>query len=154
MVFFKDKKRTMPSLGFNQSNLCTPAFVYFGVSILCLIMVILSNLGNRNIFTLGHFSMNVPNTMLIFIMKLIYILFWTWVLNLICRDGHSGIAWFLVLLPFILIFLVMWLAASTVFFEGFDMMSSIPGVSQLINSKPKNKGTSGVGLQLAATNAG
>ena len=45
--------------------------------------------------------------MLVFIVKIIYILFWTWVLNLMCKDGHSGIAWFLVLLPFILLFVIM-----------------------------------------------
>jgi hypothetical protein len=39
--------------------------------------------------------------------KVIYILFWTWVLNLMCKDGHTGIAWFLVLLPFIMLFVIM-----------------------------------------------
>jgi hypothetical protein len=43
---------------------------------------------------------------LVFIIKLIYILFWTWVLNLICKDGHTNISWLLVLLPFILLFVM------------------------------------------------
>jgi hypothetical protein len=42
-----------------------------------------------------------------FIVKLIYILFWSWVLNLICKDGHTGISWLLVLFPFILLFVMM-----------------------------------------------
>jgi hypothetical protein len=45
--------------------------------------------------------------MLVFIVKLIYIFFWTWILNLMCKDGHSEISWFLVLLPFILYFLIL-----------------------------------------------
>ena len=33
-------------------------------------------------------------------------MFWTWILNLMCKDGHKNIAWFLVLLPFIMIFVI------------------------------------------------
>jgi hypothetical protein len=39
--------------------------------------------------------------------KVVYIMFWTWVLNLMCKDGHTGIAWFLVLLPFVLLFVIL-----------------------------------------------
>jgi hypothetical protein len=50
--------------------------------------------------------LNVENSPVIFIVKLLYILFWTWILNLMCKDGHSGISWLLVFLPFILIILM------------------------------------------------
>jgi len=83
-------------------ELCTPAFLYFSISIVGLIAVILQNINNRNVFSLGSFNANVPNTTVIFIVKFIYILFWTWILNLICKDGHREIAWFLLLVPFIL----------------------------------------------------
>ena len=89
------------------SDLCTPAMIYFVISIIALVMVLLQNLGNHNIYQVGSFSCAVPNTALIFIIKLIYVLFWTWVLNLICKDGHSGISWMLLLLPFILLFVMM-----------------------------------------------
>jgi hypothetical protein len=39
--------------------------------------------------------------------ELLYIFFWTWVLNLICKDGHTTISWLLVLFPFILLFVMM-----------------------------------------------
>jgi hypothetical protein len=42
---------------------------------------------------------------MIFVIKLIYILFWTWLLNIICRGGATAFAWLLVLLPFVLLFL-------------------------------------------------
>ena len=87
-------------------ELCTPALVYFSISIIALVMVLLQNLGNRNSYNIGSFSCRVPNTTLVFIVKLIYILFWTWVLNLICKDGYTGISWLLVLLPFILFFVI------------------------------------------------
>lgn len=88
-------------------DLCTPAFLYFVLSMIGLIAVVFQNLGNKNIYSLGSFSAKVPNTTLIFIVKFIYILFWTWILNLICKDGHTGIAWFLFLIPFILLFVIM-----------------------------------------------
>jgi len=87
-------------------DLCTPAMVYFTISIIALVMVLLQNLGNHNNYNVGNFSCTVPNTAFIFIIKLVYILFWTWILNLICKDGHTGISWLLVLLPFILLFVM------------------------------------------------
>jgi len=88
-------------------ELCTPAMLYFIISIVALAMVLLQNLGNQNSYNVGSFSCRVPSTALIFIIKLIYILFWTWILNLICKDGHTTISWLLVLLPWILLFVMM-----------------------------------------------
>jgi len=88
-------------------ELCTPAMVYFVISVVALAMVLLQNLGNQNSYTVGSFSCRVPNTALVFIVKIVYILFWTWVLNLICKDGHTSISWLLVLLPWILLFVMM-----------------------------------------------
>ena len=87
-------------------ELCSPAALYFIVSIFALLMILFQNLGNSNSYHMGNFSCRVPNTTLIFIIKLIYILFWTWILNLICKDGHTGISWLLVLFPFILFFVL------------------------------------------------
>ena len=88
-------------------ELCTPSLVYFVISIVSLVAVLLQNLGHVNSYHVGSFSCRVPSTALIFIIKLIYILFWTWVLNLICKDGHTGLSWLLVLFPFILLFVMM-----------------------------------------------
>lgn len=82
-------------------ELCSPAALYFIISMLALVIVLFQNLGNSNSYTVGSFSCRVPSTILIFIIKLIYILFWTWILNLICKDGHTAISWILVLLPWI-----------------------------------------------------
>ena len=89
------------------SQLCTPSLIYFVISVLGLTISIIQNFGNNGMYTLGTFTCQVPSTILVFVVKIIYILFWTWILNLICKDGQSGIAWFLVLLPFILLFVIM-----------------------------------------------
>ena len=88
-------------------DLCTPASLYFIISIIGLVIVMLQNLSNSNSYNVGNFSCRVPNTFLVFVVKFIYIVFWTYVLNLICKDGHVGISWLLVLLPFILLFVMM-----------------------------------------------
>ena len=88
-------------------DLCTPSLVYFVISIIALFMSILQNLGNKKKYTLGTYSCKVPSTIMVFVIKVIYILFWTWVLNLICQSGNTDIAWFLVLLPFIFLFVVL-----------------------------------------------
>jgi hypothetical protein len=88
-------------------QLCTPAALYFVISMIGLVMVIFQNLGNSDSYNMGSFSCRVPNTMLVFVIKFIYIVFWTYVLNLICKDGHVGLSWLLVLLPFILLFVLM-----------------------------------------------
>jgi hypothetical protein len=87
-------------------ELCTPASLYFVISMIALVMVLFQNLGNNNSYHVGSFSCRVPSTMAVFIVKLIYVLFWTYVLNLICKDGHVGVSWLLVLLPWLLLFVM------------------------------------------------
>ena len=89
-----------------MGDLCSPSLVYFVISVLAVVTMIIQNLGNSTKYNLGNFSMNVPSVTMVFIVKIMYILFWTWILNLICKDGHKEIAWLLVLLPFILLFVI------------------------------------------------
>ena len=90
-----------------MKELCTPSLVYFVVSMIGLALAAIQNFGNTKKYTLGSFSRKVSSTAVIFIIKLIYILFWTWILNLICKDGHTNVAWFLVLFPFVLLFVLL-----------------------------------------------
>jgi len=87
-------------------NLCAPAHIYFIISIFALIVMGIQNAGNVNTYCLGSYSCDVTSVTLIFLVKLAYVLLWTWILNLICRAGAPGVAWFLVLLPFILLFIL------------------------------------------------
>ncbi len=84
-------------------ELCKPALFYFIMSIVGLLIVAFQNIGNNHELMVGSNMLKVENSPVIFIVKLLYILFLTWILNLICKDGHSVISWLLVLMPFILI---------------------------------------------------
>lgn len=90
---------------FNQ--LCTPAAFYFVISIIAFVIVLVQNLGNTKTFSMGYFTCRVTNTLIVLLFNLIYILFWTYVLNLICKDGYTNLSWFIVLLPFIFYFVLM-----------------------------------------------
>ncbi len=92
------------------AQLCTPAYIYFILSVLMIIITAFQNMGNNGRYTLGMFSCLVPSCILVFALKIVYILFWTWVLNLMCKDGHTEIAWLLLLLPFVLLFVAVGMA--------------------------------------------
>lgn len=87
-------------------ELCQPAAVYFMVSIIALVLVFVQNIGHSNSYHIGNFSCKVPSTILVFVVKIFYVFFWTYVLNLICKDGHTGLSWLLVLLPWLLLFVL------------------------------------------------
>jgi hypothetical protein len=87
-------------------NLCTPAYFYFIISSIALIIMIIQNYGNTNLYCLGDYSCQVTSTFVIFAIKVIYVLFWTWILNLICKNGFEWVSWFLVLIPFIIMFIM------------------------------------------------
>jgi len=89
------------------SKLCSPAFIYFVISAIGLAIAAIQNMGNTNLYCLGSFSCNVPSTILVFMVQFVYVAFWTWILNLICKDGYTNIAWLLVLFPFILLFVIL-----------------------------------------------
>jgi hypothetical protein len=93
-------------------QLCTPSYVYFIISFIGLVLSAIQNMGNNRKYSLGTFSCPVSNCLFVFAFKIVVILFWTWVLNLMCKDGHSEVAWFLVLLPFVIFFMILIMASS------------------------------------------
>ena len=94
-------------------KLCDPAYVYLVISVIGLIVSSIQNIGNVNTYCLGSYSCDVTNTSIIFVIKVLYILFWTWLLNIICKGGAPTFAWLLVLFPFVLLFVVLGLMMIT-----------------------------------------
>ena len=88
-------------------KLCPPARFYLGISIFMILLVMVQNLFNNNSSELcfGSYKADVSslaNVTVLFIAKILYIVLWTWVLNILCRKGLASVSWFLVLLPFML----------------------------------------------------
>lgn len=89
-------------------ELCTPSRVYLYISLVGLIVSGIQNLiafDNKK-YQCGSYAVIVPSVLLIFLFKFIYITFWTYVLNLICKDNHRMLSWFLVLFPMLFLFVV------------------------------------------------
>jgi|UniRef100_A0A6C0IP77 hypothetical protein len=89
------------------SNLCTPAYVYLVVSLATVMVMFLQNFGSSTVYCLGMYECSVGSVGLIFFIKMLYILFWTWVLNLLCRSGAEQFSWFLVLIPYLIFFILL-----------------------------------------------
>jgi hypothetical protein len=87
-------------------HLCKPAMVYLAISVVVLVSIAYQNMGRSNIYCMGDFSCYVPSTAAVIFSEALYILFWTWILHLMCRTGYASISWLLVVFPLVLFFVL------------------------------------------------
>lgn len=87
-------------------KLCTPAYLYLVISVIAIVSMMFQNVGNTNKYCVGMYECQVQSTAFVFIMQLLYVAFWTFVLNALCQAGYKQISWFLLLLPLILFFVL------------------------------------------------
>ena len=86
-------------------KMCTPAQLYFAISMISFAALFLNNLGGgRQKLCVGVYDCHVENINLVYIFNLLYILFFTIVLDSLCKNGYSSISWFLVIFPFLMFF--------------------------------------------------
>ena len=93
------------------SKLCTPAMLYL---VLAAISVVVGVFQKFQLFSL--------------LVKVAFVAAWTWFLNFLCSKGYTAISWFLVLLPFLLMFGVFAMAREVVNSANASMMP--PAVKQ------------------------
>jgi len=84
------------------SKMCEPAKLYLVVSVIFLVMAIFSRISALTLMIKG-----------------VFVLIWTLVLNWLCSKGFSGLAWIIVLLPFIFMFMAMFTTMDMMGREGF-----------------------------------
>ena len=72
------------------SKLCTPARIYFAIAVIAAIFALFNGA-----------------SMMMEFWKIVFAFIWTFVLGWLCDKGYKSISWFLVLLPYILMFLAM-----------------------------------------------
>ena len=87
-------------------HLCKPAMVYLAISVVALVAIAYQNMGLNNMYCMGEFSCYVPSTAAVIFSEAMYVLFWTWILQLMCRTGYASISWFLVVFPLVLFFVL------------------------------------------------
>ena len=89
------------------NSLCTPAQVYLLIAVVTILALLVQNINKPNHYTVGMYSVKLSHhNMLFFIFKILYVVVWTWLLNKLCTSGYRSISWFLVLLPYIFLFII------------------------------------------------
>jgi hypothetical protein len=97
---------SIPSLITKARKLCTPAYIYLVISVFSLIIMIIQNIGNTNTYCVGSYACKA-NTLGVFVGKILYVAFWTYALSYICKSGYEKVSWFILLLPFISLFIIL-----------------------------------------------
>jgi hypothetical protein len=118
-------------------KLCPPAQIYLIISV---IMLVLSYFGLSAISQ--QLEMHQSSSPLLqslnftyqkdsrtsYVVQGVFILLWTWVLSYLCRKGYTSLSWFLVLLPWVLMFLAFFVyileMVKRVFFNTAGSVSS------------------------------
>lgn len=95
-------------------SLCTPALIFFIISVISLFGMLFDNLENTHHYCFGNVSCNVANTSTIFIVEILFLVFWTWILDLICSRGYTNVAWFILLFPYILLLALLLFGAAEI----------------------------------------
>ena len=82
--------------------LCMPSYVYFMLSAVLLVIAVGQSLVNGNMQELcvGNYTCNVSNVVVVLAMHMLYVVFWTVVLDALCKYGLKNLSWLVLLLPF------------------------------------------------------
>lgn len=110
----------MSNSSMSMSSLCTPALVYAVIAVITLII--------------GAFFEFKPLTLIV---KLLFEMLWTLFLNFLCNQGYTGISWFLVLFPLILL-----LVSAVIMFEVIARGDAKNGTTMPTYSNNNNNGFS------------
>ena len=83
-------------------SLCAPAYLYLCIGALSILASMAQNVGNDTKLCVGEFECEVEHVGMVLVAQGVYVAFWTFILSSVCKAGHRRVAWFLVLIPFIL----------------------------------------------------
>jgi hypothetical protein len=100
------------------SNLCTPAKLYFIISLILLAVSLYYDLtrNEKDKICLGKINCKVESKPVFYILNILFILLWAFILNMLCRFGWSKLSWFLFLFPYIILGIVFLTIAGLVIF--------------------------------------
>lgn len=96
--------KTNSSLSRYIKSLCTPAYIYFVLAVISTIIYIytmLSSADNKDDVMRHHY------TLMGLVCKVAWHVLFLLFLDYLCRKGHRTVAWGILFLPFILMFLIM-----------------------------------------------
>ncbi len=98
------------------SNLCTPAKLYFIISLILLVVSLYYDItrNEKDKRCLGNLSCKIESKPIFYILNILFILIWAFILNLLCSFGWSKLSWFLFLFPYIILGIIFLMIAGIV----------------------------------------
>ena len=87
-------------------KLCTPSKIYFFAAIILLFLSFVNDMRNKDKDKVCLGKLKCKNKPLYYLMNVLFIIFWTWVLNKLCSHGWVKLSWFLLLTPFFVLILL------------------------------------------------
>jgi multisubunit Na+/H+ antiporter MnhC subunit len=107
-------------------GLCDPAFYYCLISFTIVIVIGLQNISQGYNYCVGTQSCPSQHVSGIIGLQILYILFWTWILNLICKNASDTVAWVLVLIPIVIMCIFMALFILNLY--DFGLLFKLPSI--------------------------
>jgi hypothetical protein len=87
-------------------KLCKPSQMYLFLAMIALIIVVYFNYDALNFtFCIGETCFNTPSKGVLLFINFLYILAWTFIIEVICKTQYKPLSWFLVFIPIILFIL-------------------------------------------------
>jgi hypothetical protein len=118
-------------------KLCIPAQIYLIVSFILMVLsyfglnaisqqITLNESNNSFLQSLNFTYQKDARTS--YVVQAVFIVLWTWVLSYLCNKGFSNLSWFLILFPWILMFLAFFVyiieTVKQIFFNTTGSLSS------------------------------
>lgn len=109
-------------------GLCQPAQVYLGLSLVGMILFFFTAYDASQQFCNNSMQCQVVNTSFMMGVKLLFVLLYTWVLNVLCDRVSPWVSWVLVALPFLYVGIyVAWWELPVLFKKASTTVSSLGG---------------------------
>lgn len=81
-------------------KLCTPSKIYFFVAVILLFLSFVIDMRNKDKDKVCLGKLKCKSKPLYYLLNVLFIVFWSWILNKLCSYGWVKLSWFLLLTPF------------------------------------------------------
>lgn len=100
------------------TKLCSPSLLFLVVSIVILLISFFQNISFRSSLSLGKVKNEIHMTAFVYVLVGVAIIFWTFLIDKMCKLGYSKVSWGLFVVPTCVILGIL---ALFVFMQGFSM---------------------------------
>ena len=91
----------------NYNLLCSPAQLYVLISLISIIMIFFQNMRDSRKYCVGLLSCDLTySNLVLFALKIGYMILWAIIFDSLCKNGYTNLAWAIVLLPFLAMFIM------------------------------------------------